>query len=592
MNQKEKQLIHEFVNSPREEGALERSFTDRSVSKTVSCKGEKTSVCIRTVGNVLYVYGKPVLAIFPACFGSSGKKDIAIMTMFVHAPSSVFDDDDCEFPICDLFFCVEKALPVAEYDIIHTYSRKVYVPEEGVTEPEGQTREAFLRKWLTGALTDAADSILCKIRALADKKPGYLCHINFLATLIEMYSKEINDVWQEGDPDAAGLRTLSTRMKNVAEEGLQDYVNRSVAQNPELLSSDLGYYDTSFTTYRRRSKLAKDVYSKTRDLDYSCRPPFMLSNVCSAYVSNPDEDIIKATFIEYVARKAFAVVVANMGEELEHYTKQFVSTRTYKVYPEEKRLSENIVKYCCSSNAEWSNYSMSDMTKADVTIAENFRTGKFEVLCITTNRGAVIRTEAGIRIARKVGNLFLSDYTKVPNIHIDNYRVDRDKTSYDSLIVGCHVFSRHEVERTMRILNMSEEELAQEYERRTNLYADRRTKSITRVDLKSLPGYDKTLREVEAIIKQAKSGPNSYEIKRGRELVERLSEVTELLNAIKELDDEAGMPHTEPMLIMLNNYTCELNAAKARLACAEELCNNTQHDHEHNHQQQKQQQYQ
>lgn len=592
MNKKEKQLIHEFVNSPRAEGALERSFTDRSVSKTVSCNGEKISVCIRTVGNVLYVYGKPVLAIFPARFGSSGKKDIAIMTMFAHAPSSVFDDKDWEFPICDLFFCVERALPAAEYDIIHTYDRKVYVPEEGVTEPEGQTREVFLRKWLTGALTDSADSLLCKIRALADKKPGYLSHINFLATLIEVHSKEINEVWQEGDSDAADLRTLATRMNNVAEEGLQDYVNRSVEQNPELLSSDLGYYDTSFTTYRRRAKLTRDVYSKTRNLDYSCRPPFMLSNVCSAYVSNPDEDIIKATFIEYVARKAFAVVVANMGEELEHYTKQFVSTRNYKVRPEEKRLSEDIVKYCCSSSAEWNNYNLSDRTKADVTIAENSRTGKFEVLCITTNRGAVIRTEAGIRIARKVGNLFLSDYTKVPNIHIDNYRVDRDKTSYDSLIVGCHVFSRHEVERTMRILNMSEEELAQEHGRRAKLQRDRETKSIAKVDLKSLPGYDKTLREVEAIIRQAKSGPNSYEIKRGRELVERLSEVTELLNAIKELDDEVGMPHAEPMLIMLNNYTCELNAAQARLACAEELCNNAQHDHEHNHQQQKQQQHQ
>ena len=94
MNQKEKQLIHEFVNSPRAEGALERSFTDRSVSKTVSHKGEKINVCIHTVGNVLYVYGKPVLAIFPARFGSSGKKDIAIMSTFAFALASASDERD------------------------------------------------------------------------------------------------------------------------------------------------------------------------------------------------------------------------------------------------------------------------------------------------------------------------------------------------------------------------------------------------------------------------------------------------------------------------------------------------------------------
>lgn len=579
MNQKEKQLIHEFVNSPRAEGALERSFTDRSVSKTVSHKGEKINVCIRTVGNVLYVYGKPVLAIFPARFSSSGEKDIAVMSTFAFALASASDERNWgwSFPVSELFFCVEHALPDSEYNIIHTWDRRVYVPEEGVTEPEGQTREVFLRKWFTDALMDAAASIIDKIRTITDEAPGRLHYVDHMGILTEKYSKEIDAIWQEGDSNTDDLRTLAMRMKNAAEERVQAYVNKALEENPKLLSSELGYYDTSFTTYIRRYQLIRDVLRKASDLDYSCKPPFSINNICSAYVYNPDEDIIKATFIEYVARKAFAVVAANMGEELDHYDKQIVHSRTYKVYPEQNCLSEDVIKYCCQSSAEWKNYNLPEMTRADVNITRNSNTGKFEVSSITTTRGAVIRTEAGIRIARKVGNLFLSDYTKVPNIHIDNYRVNRDNTSHDALVVGCHVFSRHEVERTMRILNMSEEELAQEYERRTNLYADRRTKSITSVDLKSLPGYDKTLREVEAIIRQAKSGPNSYEIKRGRELVERLSEITELLNAIKELDDEAGMPHTELMLIMLNNYTCELNAAKARLACAEELCNNTQH---------------
>lgn len=583
MNKKEKQLIHEFVNSPREEGAMERSFIDRSVSKTITCDGEKTNVCIRTVGNVLYVYGKPVLAIFPSHF-SSGKKDIAIMATFVHAPSALFEEDDWPCTISDLFFCVEKALPASEYNIIHTLDRHVYVPEGGVKEPKDQTREMFLRKWLDSALTDAADSVISKIRTLEGEELGYRCHIDFMATRIEGYSKEIDAVWHEGDSDVAAFRALATYMKNVAEEKLQAYATKSVEQDPELLSSYMGYYDTSFTTYRRRSELARYVYLKTRDLNYSFRHPFMLNNVCSVYVSNPDEDIINATFIEYVVRKAFAVVVANMGEELDHYEKQFSNTSNYEFPTEEKCLSKAVVKYCCSSRTEWSNYNLRNGTKADVTIAKNSSTGKCEINRITTTRGAVIRTPAGIRIARKVGNAFLSDYKKVPNVHIDNYRVSRDQTSHDALVVGCHTFTRHEVERTMRVLNMSEEELAQEYDRRAKLRHDQETKSITRADLERLPGYDKSLKEVSEIIRQARSGPNCYEIKRGRELVKRLSEITDLLNAIKELDDEVGMPHTEPMLIMLSNYTCELNAAKARLACAEELCNNAQHDHEHSHQ--------
>ena len=576
MNKKEKQLIHEFVNSPREEGAMERSFIDRSVSKTISCDGEKTNVCVRTVGNVLYVYGKPVLAIFPARFGSSGKKDIAIMATFVHAPSALVDGEDWPCPINDLFFCVEKALPDAEYDIIHTLDRQVYVPEGGAKEPEGQTREMFLRKWLNSALTDAADSIISKVRTLTGKEQGDIWHINFISTRIEKYSKEVDKVWHEGDSSVAPIRILAMHLKGVAEEKLQAYATKSVEQDPELLSSYMGYYDTSFATYRKRSKLASEVYIKTRDLNYSCRHPFKLNNVCSPYVSNPDEDIINATFVEYIVRKAFAVVVANMGEELDHYEKQFINTSNYEFPTEEKYLSKAVVKYCCSSRNEWSNYNLRNGVKADVTIAKNSSTGKCEINRITTTRGAVIRTPAGIRLARKVGNAFLDDYTKVPNVHIDNYRVSRDQTSPDALVVGCHTFTRHEVERTMRVLNMSEEELAQEYDRRTKLRRDHETKSITRVELERLPGYDKSLKEVSEIIRQARSGPNSYEIKRGRELVKRLSEITDLLNAIKELDDEAGMTHTELMLIMLNNYTCELNAAKARLACAEELANNTQ----------------
>lgn len=576
MNKKEKQLIHEFVNSPREEGAMERSFVDRSVSKTISCNGEKTNVCIRTVGNVLYVYGKPVLAIFPACFGSSGKKDIAIMSAFVYAPSALADGEDWPCPISDLFFCVEKALPADEYDIIHTLDRQVYVPEGGVKEPEGQTREMFLHKWLNSALTDAADSIVSKVRTLTGKEPGSRCHIDFMTTRIEEYSKEVDKVWYEGNSSVAPIRTLATYLKGVAEEKLQAYVNKAVEQNHKLLGSYMGYFDASFATYRKRSKLASEVYIKTRDLNYSCRHPFKLNNVCSPYATHPDEDIINATFIEYVVRKAFAVVVANMGDELDHYEKQLISTNNYEFPADEKYLSKAVVNYCCSSHLEWSNYNMMRGAKVDVTIVKNSDTGKCEINRITTNRGAIIRTPAGIRIARKVGNAFLNDYKKVPNVHIDNYQVSRDRTTHNSLVVGCHTFTRHEVERTMRVLNMSEEELAQEYDRRAKLRHDQETKSIARADLESLPGYDKTLREVEAIIRQARSGPNSYEIKRGRELVERLSEITDLLNAIKELDDEVGMPHTETMLIMLSNYTCELNAAKARLACAEELADNTQ----------------